>query len=239
MDFSCFNTYLIDSLINGYKSGNADIVSILTKFDFYILPVFNPDGYEYSHTNDRMWRKNRRANSGSTCVGTDLNRNFEYQWNTGGSSNNPCSETFMGPSRNSEPEVARVTAYINNIKPRVKAYFAVHSYGQYWLYPWGWTSALTPDDTELKRIGNVALSALTGKYGTRYTIGTSTNVLYIASGGADDWAYGSAGIKYSHTLELRDTGSYGFQLPASQIVVTSEETTLGVIAFAKDLAQRV
>ncbi|CAG7687277.1 unnamed protein product, partial [Allacma fusca] len=28
-------------------------------FDWYISPVINPDGYEYSHTNDRFWRKTR------------------------------------------------------------------------------------------------------------------------------------------------------------------------------------
>ena len=27
--------------------------------DWYVAPLLNPDGYEYSHTNDRMWRKNR------------------------------------------------------------------------------------------------------------------------------------------------------------------------------------
>ncbi|GLH14749.1 Zinc carboxypeptidase A 1, partial [Gryllus bimaculatus] len=27
--------------------------------DWYILPVANPDGYEYTHTTDRLWRKTR------------------------------------------------------------------------------------------------------------------------------------------------------------------------------------
>lgn len=51
--------------------------------------------------------------------------------------------------------------------------------------------------------------------------GGSAALLYIASGGSDDWAYGTAKIKYSHCLELRpsdrDTGvNYGFELPISQ-----------------------
>jgi hypothetical protein len=29
-------------------------------FDWYIIPVVNPDGYEYARTSDRFWRKNRR-----------------------------------------------------------------------------------------------------------------------------------------------------------------------------------
>lgn len=32
---------------------------MLKEADFYIMPVLNPDGYEHSHTNDRLWRKTR------------------------------------------------------------------------------------------------------------------------------------------------------------------------------------
>lgn len=46
---------------------------------------------------------------------------------------------------------------------------------------------------------------------------------------------GGAGIKYSYTLELRDTGTYGFALPASQIQATGEETMRGVAAIARAL----
>ena len=34
---------------------------------------------------------------------------------------------------------------------------------------------------------------------------------------------GEAGIPYSMAMELRDTGSYGFILPPSQIIPTGEE----------------
>ena len=30
--------------------------------------------------NDRLWRKNRSINQGSSCVGTDLNRNYDHNW---------------------------------------------------------------------------------------------------------------------------------------------------------------
>lgn len=48
-----------------------------------------------------------------------------------------------------------------------------------------------------------------------------------ASGGSIDWSY-DYGIKYSFAFELRDTGRYGFLLPASQIIPTAEETWLGL-----------
>ena len=43
----------------------------------YILPVANPDGYEYTKT-DRFWRKTRSPNEGSICIGTDPNRKTFY-----------------------------------------------------------------------------------------------------------------------------------------------------------------
>jgi hypothetical protein len=39
-------------------------------------------------------------------------------------------------------------------------------------------------------------------------------ILDVASGGSDDWAKGGAGIPYSYAVELRDTGDFGFLLPA-------------------------
>ena len=30
---------------------------------------------------DRLWRKNRRLNTGSTCRGVDQNRNYDSHWN--------------------------------------------------------------------------------------------------------------------------------------------------------------
>ncbi|KAK3610301.1 hypothetical protein CHS0354_029767 [Potamilus streckersoni] len=71
--------WMMDKLVFNPLS-DPDVATLLNHFDFYLIPVLNPDGYEYSRTNDRLWRKNRRINSGSTCIGVDLNRNFDYQW---------------------------------------------------------------------------------------------------------------------------------------------------------------
>lgn len=58
-------------------------------------------------------------------------------------------------------------------------------------------------------------------------------VLISFSGGSDDWAKGVAGIKYAYTVELPDTGNYGFVLPASRIEPTGQETWEGVKAMAQ------
>ena len=44
-----------------------------------------------------------------------------------------------------------------------------------------------------------------------------------ASGGSSDFFYEVQGIEHSYGLEGRDTGRYGFLLPASQIQPSAEE----------------
>lgn len=88
--------YIAYTLLTQYAS-NAAVKAVVDKFDFYITPVVNPDGFVYSQTTDRLWRKNRQTVSGNSCVGRDINRNWPYQWSaTGGASTNPCSETYKG-----------------------------------------------------------------------------------------------------------------------------------------------
>src|SRR5260370_2763897 len=82
--------YLIEQLITQY-AGDPRVQALVDAVDFYIVPVANPDGYVYTWNSDRLWRKSRRINEGSSCVGVDLNRNWEYAWGAHSSSSNRCS----------------------------------------------------------------------------------------------------------------------------------------------------
>jgi len=48
-----------------------------------------------------------------------------------------------------------------------------------------------------------------------------------------DWMKGVANIRYVFTLELRDTGANGFNLPASEIIPTGQEAFCAVSVLAK------
>nr|SVE74010.1 EOG090X00QE [Daphnia barbata] len=180
-----FVTWLIRELVENYASHPQ----YLDNIDWYIMPVLNPDGYTYtfSPTGDRLWRKNRAPNSG-VCVGTDLNRNFDYYWNTGGSTSIECGETYHGGAAFSQVEARNVRDAMLAVANQTKVYFSFHSYGQYWLTPWGYTSALPDDYQDLYDLAQRAVDQLTAVEGTIYTIGTSTNLLGLASGCSDDWA---------------------------------------------------
>ena len=98
----------------------------------------------------------RTPNQGSECIGTDLNRNYGYKWNHGGSSDNPCDkyQTYMGKAANSEPEVQNVQHFVNKIKNSVKYYQSLHSYGEWVLLPWGYTREDSPDHVKMMNLGN-------------------------------------------------------------------------------------
>lgn len=90
-------------------------------------------GFAYSQTNDRLWRKNRQRQIGSSCVGRDINRNWPYQWDiAGGSSPDPCSSTYRGAAAGDATEMPGLIATLQDIQARqgVKLYIDWHSYGQ-------------------------------------------------------------------------------------------------------------
>ncbi|KAB5587196.1 hypothetical protein PHYPO_G00010300 [Pangasianodon hypophthalmus] len=221
-----FCQWFVQEAVTTYGS-DAQMTSLLDTLDIFVLPVFNVDGYEYSWKSERMWRKTRSRNSGSSCIGTDPNRNFDAGWCTVGASSNPCSDTYCGPSVESEIESQNVANFIRKNKSIIKAYLTIHSYSQLLLFPYSYKYGQAKDHAELTSVAASASEALRSLYGTRYTSGPGATTIYLAAGGSDDWAY-DLGVKYSFTFELRDTGRYGFLLPESQIKPTCEETMLAV-----------
>ncbi|XP_040199272.1 carboxypeptidase A2-like isoform X3 [Rana temporaria] len=205
---------------------DASITSLLDNYDVFLMVVTNPDGYVYTHTTNRMWRKTRSINKGSACEGADPNRNWDAGFGGPGADSNPCSETYHGSSAESEVEVKSIANFIRS-HGKIKGFITIHSYSQFLLFPYGYKRTLPADYAELNKVGNAAASALTSLYGTQYKVGTIVSTIYQASGGSIDWSY-DIGIKYSFAFELRDQRRYGFLLPASQILPTAQETYLAL-----------
>ncbi|XP_073327544.1 carboxypeptidase A1-like [Pagrus major] len=221
-------TWFAKKIVTAYGSDPA-LTAILNKMDIFLLIMTNPDGFAYTQTNNRMWRKTRKPNPGSSCVGVDPNRNWDAGFGEPGASNNPCSETYRGPRANSESEVKSIVDFVRS-HGNLKSFVSIHSYSQMLLYPYGYTRTPAKDQAELHSLARKAITDLASLYGTRYTYGSIINTIYPASGGTIDWTY-NQGIKYSYTFELRDTGRYGFILPANQIIPTAQETWLALMAI--------
>ncbi|XP_003261382.1 carboxypeptidase A5 isoform X2 [Nomascus leucogenys] len=112
------------------------LTDILNAMDIFIELVTNPDGFAFTHSMNRLWRKNKSIRPGIFCIGVDLNRNWKSGFGGNGSNSNPCSETYHGPSPQSEPEVAAIVNFIT-AHGNFKALISIHSYSQMLMYPYG------------------------------------------------------------------------------------------------------
>lgn len=225
-------SWMLDQTLSLYASGDAPTVAMVDTLDLVFVPILNPDGYEWTWTDDRMFRKTRMPNDKSPCVGTDPNRNWDFHWGEAGQSSVKCSDSYSGASAANQPEIAQTQDYIRN-DGRFKGYINFHSYSQLWMSPWGYTSDLPPD-FELQDAGSqAAVAALEAVHGTQYEYGPISTTIYPASGSSADYTYGVCNVTFSYGVELRDTGEYGFLLPPDQIVPSGEETWAGVTALAQ------
>uniref|UniRef100_A0A8C8XSS8 Carboxypeptidase B2 n=1 Tax=Panthera leo TaxID=9689 RepID=A0A8C8XSS8_PANLE len=214
--------------------------SLLTQMDFYVMPVVNVDGYDFTWKKNRMWRKNRSFHENNRCIGTDLNRNFASKhWCEEGASSFSCSETYCGPYPESEPEVKAMANFLRKNINHIKAYISMHSYSQKIVFPYSYNRSKTKDHEELSLVASEAARAIENtNRNTRYTHGSGSESLYLAPGGSDDWIY-DLGIKYSFTIELRDKGQYGFLLPERYIKPTCTEALAAVSKIAGHVIKNV
>lgn|GEM_PF-6331597 len=225
------NMYAAEQLLGQYGT-NSDIRSLLDEVDFYVIPVVNPDGYEYSWASpsNRFWRKNRRVN-GNGSFGVDLNRNWGVGWGlNSGSSGNSFSDIYRGTAPFSEPETQALRDFYFGHQNLV-ANIDFHSFSQLILGPFGYTSVTEPADAALlMSIAEQMSTAIEGVHGETY-VPESASDLYLASGISTDWVYENQNV-YSYTIELRPDGPLrlsSFALPETQILPTVEEVFAGVL----------
>src|SRR6266545_2434426 len=201
--------YLAHLYADSYGT-DARITNLVNSREIWIVPDANPDGGEYDIATGtyRSWRKNRQPNSGTTAVGTDLNRNWSYQWGCSGS---PSSDTYRGAAPFSAPETTRLrdfvlTRVVGGVQ-QIKVNIDFHTYSELVLWPYGYTfnntaPGLGADQEATFRTIGVELAGTNG-----YTPEQSSD-LYIADGVSIDWMWGSQGI-FAYTFEMFPTSSAG------------------------------
>uniref|UniRef100_A0A3Q1FC41 Carboxypeptidase O n=1 Tax=Acanthochromis polyacanthus TaxID=80966 RepID=A0A3Q1FC41_9TELE len=233
-----FCQYFVSQILQSYKTDTI-MEQMMKDMDFYVTPVLNVDGYIYSWKDNttRLWRKNRSPGPpGCDCYGTDLNRNFEANWGTIGVSFDCCSQTYCGTKPKSEPETQSVMNFLASRKDDFLCFLTIHSYSQLLLIPFGHPDFTATNYDELMTVGLGASDAIRKVHGMEYAVGTSPAILYPNSGSSRDWAR-MQGIPLSYTFELRDNGTFGFELPEDQIKPTCEEAYSGalhIITYAHD-----
>lgn len=223
--------YTAFTLLKEYAT-DTEIESVVNSYDFYIFPVVNPDGFVYTQTNERLWRKNRQTLPGSSCIGRDINRNWPYQWDVpGGASSDPCDLTFKGTSPGDSTELPVLSSYLNRLAADtgVKLYIDFHSYSQLFMTPYGFScTAIAANNDKLQSLASGVAKAISAVYGTVFETGPICTTIYQVSGGSVDYVYDVTKAEYSFTTELRDTGMNGFVLPPDQIAPSGVEAFAGL-----------
>ncbi len=214
-------TCVADRLVRDYDKDPA-IRAFVDTTEAWIVPVVNPDGYQYSWGQDRYWRKNRRGG-----YGVDLNRNFSVAWGGAGSSGLKRSQTYRGERPFSEPETAALRSLAK--REGIRLHIDLHAYGQLVLFPWTHGDKPTGDHARFAGIGDDVSSAIYATHQNKYRLMRGVE-LYPAAGTMTDWMYGEAGA-ISFTIELRPRSGTGFVLPPTEIRPTCDEALAAVLAL--------
>lgn len=211
----------IDDLV----SGAPDLTALLDTTEVWVVPIANPDGVDIVESGGDspvLQRKNANGSCASGQRGVDLNRNAGSHWGEVGTSANKCSEIYRGARADSEVETRALQALWRKLYRDTRApgdtaaaspdttgaVISMHSYGNYVLFPWGWSTQKTGNDAALRRIAG-DMAALSG-----YKAGQPGELLYNASGATDDWVYEDLGVP-SFVWEIgAASGTCGGFLPA-------------------------
>ncbi len=145
------------------------VAQVLQESIVWITPMLNPDGNA----------RDRRSN----VNGIDLNRNYPFAHNPGGS---------RGDSPASEPEVAANVAFME--KADLDLYITMHTGIVRLIYPWSYSLDRTPDHSMYGNLTNIS-----DAHGIVYN--QASHELYIAAGTSKDFGYGALGVP-SFTFEV-------------------------------------
>lgn len=229
--------YLAEHLVTTYAAGSdPELSSCMDNLEIWIVPVTNPDGYRYTDTDSRMWRKNRR-NNGDGTYGVDLNRNYSYQWGGGSGSegsDNTYDYCYRGPFAFSEPETQALRDFVQGLD-HPRAMLTYHSYSQLFLRPWAYTLTDPPGEKTLKYIAQDSIARIAAVHDRTY----GENIWYVAYGETSDYFWDGMRLA-TFTPELRPGSSDagGFDPDPSEIIPNSEENLPAAIALVKDAGCR-
>lgn len=164
-------------------STDPEVQALTEKYNWYMFPVTNPDGYEFSHTTNRMWRKTRSRN-GLICWGTDPNRNWSYEWvdkrepiTNSSSTDDVCWWTYSGGEPFSQIETRSFRDFLITIQDEIKIYLSFHSAAKMILAPWGYTGDKPEHFDDLMEMAAAAADRLKTVHGQEYIYGSLHDIL--------------------------------------------------------------
>jgi carboxypeptidase T len=224
-------------LVTGYGT-DATITRLVDTREIWIVFALNPDGatYDIGGRTYHYWRKNRQPTPGSSSIGTDLNRNYDYRWGCcGGSSSTPSSSRYRGPKAFSAPETRAfrdfIVSRVVDGRQQITASISFHTTGRLVMWPYGYTLTDIPSDMAAKdHKAFVAMGTAMAK-SNGYTPEQASD-LYISSGTSRDWLYGRYRI-FAFTIEMSpDSPAY----PHDEAIPTETGRNRNAVLYLIDMA---
>jgi carboxypeptidase T len=211
--------YFMYWLCENYAT-NPEAAYLVNNREIFFVPCVNVDGYEYNRSTNPNgggdWRKNRRNNGGS--YGVDINRNYGYGWGlNSGSSNDPASDTYRGPSAFSEPETQGVRDFLLAKHPKVG--LSIHSVAGDILNPYSYCDTAIRYDL---------YSDWSSEFGPTngYPYGTVNEMLaYYSSGTTRDYMHVTG--TYAWTVEISGSDFW----PASSEIIPLNNLNLPMMKY--------
>ncbi|MDM8546704.1 M14 family metallopeptidase [Candidatus Venteria ishoeyi] len=214
---------LADYLATAYAQ-DSQIQDLLNNRNLLLMPCVNPDGYAYNQQiapqGGGLWRKNRSANADGS-FGVDLNRNYATAWGDAwaGSSGNPQSTQYRGEMAFSEPETAALAQLWSQQHPQLA--LSLHSYGEYWMFPWGFQPAPIVDEIWFRE------QAALMTQDNHYRVDSAWNLFGSSNGATDDYLYDTYGTLV-YTVEV-GTQADGFWPEPERILPLFQQLLPGLL----------
>ncbi|XP_045760366.1 carboxypeptidase O-like [Maniola jurtina] len=201
---------VILNLLNDLLENVVELKLLIANFNFYFMPILNPDGFDYSKKQDRFWSKNRRKLDTETrCenknepIGVTIARNWFYQKilkRVG----EECNSVYIGHRPISEEENQGLSYVLNNLALSIIAFINVRGFGRYIAVPYADVSAKTNNHNIVMEILKATSYKMRTKHNITFDIGPTSNYFYNFTGNMADWVKKKLNTPLVYTVYLED-----------------------------------
>lgn len=199
--------YMIDELVTNYQL-DSTITYWVDEREIWFVPLLNPEGHDVVMQGiDTTWRKNKRDNNNNGIFdldydGVDLNRNYDFHWTLGGSTD-PSSEYYRGPYPWSEKEVCalRELCLSHNFSFCNTYHSARTGLGEVIYYPWRAAGYYSPDYPFIRQVADSMSKLIVNEVGNGHYVALPGSGV---DGRARNWIYGICGT-FCYCVEICTT----------------------------------
>ncbi|XP_026323570.1 zinc carboxypeptidase-like isoform X2 [Hyposmocoma kahamanoa] len=187
---------------------HAQTDKLVEHYDFYFIPVANPDGYVYSFEQDRIWAKNRvefetgiKCTSGHLPVGLNIDRNWFFFPKL--IRQNECLGVFGGHQTISEKETRAMKEILNNCSSNLIAFINLRGFSRLITIPYANAQYVSNNYDLMIEILSAVTDKLRENHNAHYYYGSTARLFYNYTGNCADWVKVKLNVPIVYTIYLQ------------------------------------